>query len=96
VDVGDQLLRIGLLVACAVRAIRRGRVDGRFVVEAVEIATGGFEVFDPLLGLFEDDGKANESASLANRGLRVMIGEQKKFKKGKDFKCDKRLRLNSN
>jgi hypothetical protein len=51
VDVADELLRAGLLVARAVRAVGRGRVDGGFVVEAVQVAAGGFEVFDPFLGL---------------------------------------------
>jgi hypothetical protein len=66
VDVADQLLRAGLLVACAVGAVRRGRGDGRLVVEAVEVAAGGFEVFDPLLGLHEGGCKVDVSACLAD------------------------------
>jgi hypothetical protein len=53
VDVADQLLGACFLVTRRVRAIGRGRIDGGFVVEAVEVAAGLFEILDPLLGLYK-------------------------------------------
>lgn len=50
VDVLDQLLGVGLLVARALGALGVAR-EGGLVVEAVEVAAGALELLDPLLGL---------------------------------------------
>jgi hypothetical protein len=51
VDVADQLARGGLEVGLGLGALGGRRVDGGLVVEAVQVATGGFELLDPFLGL---------------------------------------------
>jgi hypothetical protein len=51
VDVLDEFLGAGLLVGSSGRFFGSGRVDGGFVVEAVEVATSVFELLDPFLGL---------------------------------------------
>lgn len=48
----DQLPRGGLLLGLGLGALGGGRVDGGLVVEAVEVAAGFFEFFDPFLGLW--------------------------------------------
>lgn len=50
-DVFNQLLGAGLLVRGSSRLFGSGRVDGGFVVETVEIASGLLEVLDPFLRL---------------------------------------------
>lgn len=53
VDVLDQLFGVGLLIAGSFGGLGGGRVDGGFVVEAVQIAAGFLEVLDPFLRLLE-------------------------------------------
>lgn len=51
-DVPNQFARRGLSGGCVVGGIfGGGGRDGGFVVEAVEVAAGGFEFRDPFLGL---------------------------------------------
>lgn len=52
VDVADQLARAGLEVRGCLGALGGSRVDGGFVVEAVEVAAGGLEFLDPFFGLW--------------------------------------------
>ena len=51
VDVLDEFLGTGLLVGGSGWFLGGGRVDGGFVVEAVEIASSLLEFLDPFLGL---------------------------------------------
>jgi hypothetical protein len=51
VDVADQLARRRLEVGVGLGALGGRRVDGGLVVEAVEVAAGRLEFFDPFLGL---------------------------------------------
>jgi hypothetical protein len=53
VDVLDELFRVRLLVACAFGGFGSGGIDGGFVVEAVQVASGFLEVLDPFLRLLE-------------------------------------------
>jgi hypothetical protein len=51
VDVLDEFLGAGLLVRCSGGFFGSGRVNGGFVVEAVEVTAGVLELLDPFLGL---------------------------------------------
>ena len=52
-NVLDELFRVCLLVACGFGGFGSGGIDGGFVVEAVQVASGLLEILDPFLRLLE-------------------------------------------
>jgi hypothetical protein len=58
VDVLNKLFRVGLLVARGLGRLGSSRVDGGLVMEAVQIAAGLVEIFDPFLRLLEPVSRA--------------------------------------
>jgi hypothetical protein len=53
VNVLNELFGAGLLIAGGFGRLGSGRVDGSFVVEAVQVAAGFVEILDPFLRLLE-------------------------------------------
>lgn len=61
VDVPDEFARAGLARGGVVGGLGRGGGGhGRFVVEAVEVATGGLEFLDPFLRLYISKTEKNQ------------------------------------